>query len=155
MPVFLPWFPFHSVYVEIPFRIFLFRPFYIRCYKILKVLYGFQISYKMEVGKGFYLGYFGVIVINGNVKIGDNCNVNQEVTIGAENRGKREGVPVIGNQVWIGANSVIVGNISIGILIAPLTFVNFDVPDNSIVVGNPVKIKTDLQATEYYICNLV
>ncbi len=135
----------------------LFRPFYIMCYKILKVLYGFQMTYKMDVGKGFYLGHFGMVVINGKVKIGDNCNINQGVTIGAENRGKRQGVPVIGNQVWIGANSVVVGNISIGnnVLIAPLTFVNFDVPDNSIVFGNPAKIKSDLQATKHYICNMV
>lgn len=87
----------------------------------------------MEVGKGFYLGHFGMIVINGEVKIGDNCNINQGVTIGAENRRKRKGVPVIGNRVWIGASSVVVGRISIGnnVLIAPLTYVNFDVPDNS------------------------
>ena len=52
---------------------------------------------------------------------------------------------------------MVVGNISIGnnVLIAPLTFVNFDVPDNSIVFGNPAKIKSDSQATKHYICNMV
>ena len=40
------------------------------------------------------------------------------------------------------ANSTIVGNVKIGnnVLIAPGAFVNFDVPDNSIVIGNPGKI---------------
>lgn len=67
----------------------LFRPFYIVCYRILKVLYGFQMTYKMEVGKGFYLRHFGMVGIDGKVKIGENCNINQGVTVGAENRGKR------------------------------------------------------------------
>ncbi|MBE7639217.1 hypothetical protein GUB10_02630 [Salegentibacter sp. BLCTC] len=50
--------------------------------------------------------------------------------------------PAILNQVYIGVNSVIVGNIKIGnnVLIASLTFVNFDVPDNAFVLGNPAKI---------------
>ena len=40
------------------------------------------------------------------------------------------------------ANSIIIGNCKIGnnVLIAPGAFVNFDVPDNSIVIGNPGKI---------------
>lgn len=135
----------------------LLRPIYIFCYKILKVLYGFQIVYKTEIGEGFYLGHFGMVIINSSAKIGKNCNINQGVTIGAENRGNRKGVPTIGNDVWIGANSVIVGKISIGnnVLIAPLTYVNFDVPDNSIVIGNPGRIILDKEATYSYICNKV
>ena len=51
-------------------------------------------------------------------------------------------------------NSVIVGNARIGnnVLIAPNTFVNFDVPDNSIVIGSPGKIiPRDSSPTEKYI----
>lgn len=42
------------------------------------------------------------------------------------------------------ANSIIVGGVTIGnnVLIAPGAFINFDVPDNSIVIGNPGKIIT-------------
>ncbi len=52
------------------------------------------------------------------------------------------GCPVIGDRVWIGANAVVVGRITIGddVLIAPLSFVNFDVPDKAVVAGNPAKI---------------
>ena len=98
-----------------------------------------------------------MVIINSSAKIGKNCNINQGVTIGAENRGNRKGVPTIGNDVWIGANSVIVGKINIGnnVLIAPLTYVNFDVPDNSIVIGNPGRIILDKEATYSYICNKV
>ncbi|MFY7814664.1 MAG: serine acetyltransferase, partial [Chryseobacterium taeanense] len=48
----------------------------------------------------------------------------------------------IGNNVWIGTNAVIVGGIVIedDVLIAPGAYVNFNVPNNSIVIGNPGKI---------------
>ena len=84
-------------------------------------------------------------------------NLHKGVTIGAENRGKRKGAPVIGNNVWIGINATIVGNITIGndVLIAPNTLVNFDVPDHSIVVGCPGIIKSVSNATEGYINNAV
>lgn len=68
-------------------------------------------------------------------------------------RGKREGVPIIGNRVSVGANAVIVGKITIGddVLIAPNSFVNFDVPSHSIVLGNPGKIHHRDWATEGHI----
>lgn len=118
---------------------------------------GIQIPYKTEIGEGFYIGHFGSIVINPMAKIGRNVNVAPGVTIGQENRGKRAGVPTIGNEVWIGTNAVIVGNITIGddVLIAPLSFVNFDVPSHSIVIGNPAKIIHRENATDGYINNKV
>ena len=94
--------------------------------------YGFQISSTTEIGEGFYIGHFGTIVINKRAKIGRNCNIAHGVTIGQANRGKLKGCPTIGNNVWIGTGSVIVGNINIGsnVLIAPNSFVNINVDDN-------------------------
>ena len=68
-------------------------------------------------------------------------------------RGKRKGVPTIGNRVCIHSNAVVVGNIKIGddVVIAPNAFVNFDVPDHSIVIGNPGMIKHKENATEGFI----
>ncbi len=112
-----------------------------------------QIPSNTLIGKGFYIGHCGRIIINGQVKIGNNCNIATGVTIGQENRGKRKGYPAIGNKVWIGTNAVIVGNITIGddVLIAPLAYVNFDVPSHSIVIGNPGKIIHRDNATADYI----
>lgn len=75
------------------------------------------------------------------------------MVIGQTNRGKHKGTPIIGNEVWIGINSVIVGGITIGdnVLIAPNSFVNCDIPSNSIVFGNPCIIKHRDNATEGYI----
>lgn len=115
--------------------------------------YGFQIGGK--IGYGFYIGHFGTIVSNSNVIIGDNCNIAHGVTIGATRRGSNAGVPTIGNEVWMGTNSIIVGNIKIGnnVLIAPGAYVNFDVPNNSIVIGNPGKVIPNQNATKGYINN--
>lgn len=127
----------------------LFR-FILRHYQIK---YGFQIYPETQIGEGLYLGHWGALVINPNVKIGKNCNIAQGVTIGQANRGKLAGFPTIGNEVWIGANAVIVGNISIGnnVLIAPNAYVNMDIPSNSVVIGNPAQIIPNERATEGYI----
>lgn len=71
--------------------------------------------------------------------------------------GKNQGFPVIGDEVWIGTNAVIVGGITIGnnVLIAPNAYVNFDIPENSVVMGNPGKIYESENATEGYINNKV
>ncbi|WP_449399790.1 serine acetyltransferase [Chryseobacterium wanjuense] len=122
-----------------------------------QIKYGFQIYPETEIGEGFYLGHWGSLVINPKAKIGKNCNIAQGVTIGQQNRGKNAGYPVIGNEVWIGTNAVIVGAINIGnnVLIGPNSYVNFDVPENSVVLGNPAKIFPVEDATEGYINNRV
>lgn len=116
-----------------------------------------QIPEKTQIGEGFYIGHTGRVIINSNAIIGKNVNIATGVTIGQENRGKRKGYPTIGNQVWIGTNAVIVGDINIGnnVLIAPNSYVNFDVPDNSIVIGNPAIIHQNNNATKDYINNIV
>jgi len=115
--------------------------------------YGFQIPISTNIGEGFYIGHFGTIVISSKVIIGKNCNIAHGVTIGKANRGRLKGYPVIGDHVWIGTGAVIVGKVTIGsnILIAPNSFVNFDVPDNSLVIGNPAKIIAKENPTEGYI----
>lgn len=136
---------------------FLFTPFIKLLLRIYSRWYGIQIELNTTIGKGFYIGHFGNIVVNGYTVIGENCNISQGVTIGATNRGSKKGTPIFGNEVWIGANAVIVGNIKIGnnVLIAPNSYLNFDVPNNSIVFGNPAIVKERLNATEGYINNKV
>lgn len=130
----------------------MFWKFVLRHYQIK---YGFQIYPETQIGEGLYLGHWGALVINPKAKIGKNCNIAQGVTIGQQNRGKNEGYPVIGDEVWIGPNAVIVGSVNIGnnVLIAPNAYVNFDVPENSMVMGNPGKIYPAENATQGYINN--
>ena len=103
---------------------------------------GFSFEKNINIGSGLIIGHWGKIVLNGQAKLGNNVFLTHGVTIGRDVRGKRKGVPVIGDRVCIRANSTVVGNVHIGndVLIAPNTFVNFDVPDHSIVIGNPASI---------------
>ena len=78
------------------------------------------------------------IVIHPQVKIGYNCEIFQNVTIGTWNNKS----PTIGNNVKIYANSVIIGWIKIGdnAIIGAGSVVLNDVPANAVVAGNPAKI---------------
>lgn len=114
--------------------------------------YGLEIAFE-NTGAGLQLVHPYGITINGAAVLGECVNVYKGVTIGKEFRGKRTGTPTIGNRVWIGANATIVGKVNIGdnVMIAPNAFVNFDVPSNSVVFGNPAIIKSNSKATEGYI----
>ena len=114
--------------------------------------YGLEILSR-NIGEGLYIGHAHNINVHPHAVIGKNCNLNKGCTIGRENRGERNGVPTIGNDVWVGSNAVVVGKVVIedDVLIAPNAYVNFDVPYHSIVVGNPGKIISRDNATEEYI----
>lgn len=112
-----------------------------------------ELDAETQIGAGLYFGHAYCITINPKAVLGKNINLHKGVTIGQENRGKRKGTPLIGDNVWIGVNATVVGAIKIGndVLIAPNAYVNCDVPDHSIVFGNPCIIKHRDNATEGYI----
>jgi serine O-acetyltransferase len=107
--------------------------------KWIEIVTGISIPYSVTIGQQFYIGHFGGIIINAKVKIGDNCNISQGVTLGVSGRGENRGVPTIGNNVYIGANAVIAGPITIGdnCVIAANTLVTKSIDDNAVVVGVP------------------
>ena len=119
----------------------------------LRLKYGLEIDSKC-IGIGFRLVHPYNITISPTTVIGSNCTIHKGATIGRESRGVRQGSPTIGDCVWVGINATVVGKITIGnnVLIAPNSFVNFDVPDNSIVIGCPGKILKDrADATDGYL----
>ena len=84
------------------------------------------------------------IVIHPDAKIGRNCTIFQNVTIG---RGKyiernHSDIPILGDNVTIYANSVIINGVKIGnnVTIGACSLVLEDVPDNTTVAGIPAKI---------------
>ncbi|MBD8017022.1 serine O-acetyltransferase [Kaistella pullorum] len=119
--------------------------------------FGFQIPLKTEIGHGFLIGRFGYVVINGNCVIGNFCNIGHGVTLGQISNGYKKGAPKLSERVWVGTGAVIVGGIRIGknVLVAPNAYVNFDVPDDSVVIGNPAKIIHKTDATNAYINNIL
>jgi serine O-acetyltransferase len=97
------------------------------------------------------------VIINQLTKIDSDVTILRGVCIGSNRRGKNKGAPTIGSNVFIGANAAIIGNITIGnnTMIAPNSYINFDVPSNSICVGNIAKIISKESATESYIDNAI
>lgn len=87
--------------------------FYFRLLRLQKK-YGIQIPPATTIGKGFYIGHFGTIVVSPYAVLGDNFNISQGVTIGYANREVRGGAASIGNEVYIGPGAKIVGKVSIG-----------------------------------------
>lgn len=86
------------------------------------------------------------IVIGKYVKIGSDCIIYQNVTIGAKSQKDaiQKKYPTLGHNVIIGANTVILGDVNIGnnVVIGASVFVNKDIPDNTIVYGSQTRVKT-------------
>lgn len=134
----------HFGYVKIkrePFRI-IYKIITLLWQKTIEIVTGISIPASVKIGKSFYIAHFGGIIINAETIIGDNCNISQNVTIGVSGLGEKRGVPVIGNDVYIGANAVLTGKISIGnnVLIGATSLVNKSILDNSVVVGVPAEV---------------
>ena len=102
---------------------------------------GIQIPYQTSIDEGFKFGHWGTIVINPEAKIGRNFAISHGCAVG-NSQGKRKGVRSIGDYVVIIAYALVFGFVQFCnyVQIAPNAFVNFDVPDNSIVIGNPGQI---------------
>jgi serine O-acetyltransferase len=113
--------------------------------------YGFDISATTAIGPGLYIGHFGGVVISPHAVLGAHVNIAQGVTIGAASRGPRTGAPTLGDRVWVGAHAIIVGKVTVGndALIAPGSYVNFDVPEMAVVLGNPGKIVSNAGSKGY------
>ena len=129
------------------------RLFYATLLKLCSYKFAIQIPSCTKIGEGFRILHWGHIVVNPGVVIGRNFNIAQGCLIGNA-EGAQKGTPVIGDNVYMSANSIIIGGVKIGnnVLIAPGAFVNFDVPDNSIVIGNPGKIiQRESSPTDKYI----
>lgn len=115
--------------------------------------YGILIPYNTCIGPGLYIGHYGGIVINDKVIIGSNCNINHGVTIGIKYGGENPGVPIIGDRVYFGPGSKVIGGILLGddVAVGANAVVVKSAPKSSVVVGVPAHIISSNGASEYVV----
>lgn len=103
--------------------------------KLIETLTGISISTAAEFGPGLYIGHFGGIIVGEGVVVGENCNLSQNVTLGAH-----KGSPRIGQCVYIAPGAKVFGPITIGdyVAIGANAVVNEDVSSfSTAVAGRP------------------
>jgi serine O-acetyltransferase len=112
-------------------------PLELACSKILTWFCGCIIGRGAEFGPRFVLIHSNGVVVNGGVNGGSDVRIEHQVTIGAE----RRKFPTLGNRVFIGAGAKIVGGVVVGddVMIGANAVVVKDVPSNSTAVGVPAR----------------
>ena len=100
---------------------------------------GIQLSIGTQIGPGLMFAHFSATVIHPGAVIADNCTIFTGVTIGSV-RGK--GIPVIGSNVVLATGAKVLGNVKIGnnVMIGANSVVVKDIPENSVVGGVPAKV---------------
>lgn len=115
-----------------------------RCYwplfRLVETVVGVSLPKAAQIGPGLRIWHFGGIFLHPDCVIGANCTLRQGVTIG--NREADGPVPVLGDDVDVGAYAQLLGGIRIGhgCKIGALAVVLCDVPDGATAVGAPARI---------------
>lgn len=104
--------------------------------------YGIELEFSTRLGRRVSIDHQSGIVVSGHARIGDDCRLRQNVTIGIRTLDDPDGAPTIGNGVDIGAGAVLLGRITIGdgAQIGANAVVLTDVPPGSLAVGVPARI---------------
>lgn len=111
-------------------------------FKWIQIVAGIELPCETRLGRDLVIDHFGGIVISGYAVFGDNCRIRNGVVVGLA-RTDDPVAPVIGDNVDIGAGAKVLGRIRIGnnVFIGANAVVIRDVPDDSIAVGVPAVIK--------------
>jgi len=134
------------------------RPLYYVSRAILNhysLKYGISIPYNTCIGPGLYIGHYGGIVVNSEVVIGRDCNINHEVTIGAKFGGKNPGIPVVGDRVYLGPGCKVIGGIRLGndVAVGANSVVVDSIPNLGVVAGVPAKLISSSRGSSDYVVN--
>ena len=112
--------------------------------KWIEIVAGISLPPQCDVGPGLFISHFGGLVVNPHTSLGRYCNLGHGVTIGSGGRGEVdglpvEGVPVIGDRVYIGPGACLFGPIKIGddVAVGANAVVTQSLPDRAVAVGIP------------------
>lgn len=108
-------------------------------HRLWSIVTGADIPVNCQIAGGLLIPHPNGIVIHPEVRIGPNCLIFQQVTLGT---GFGPGVPVIGGHVDIGAGAKVLGDIKIGdhVCIGANAVVIQNIPSGKTAVGMPARI---------------
>ena len=110
-------------------------------------LTGCDLAPGADIGPGLLISHGTGLVVGGYAKIGKNAILLHNVTIGSPNPDRIERMPVIGDDVFIGAGAKLIGSITIGdrVFIGVDAIVTRDIPSDSRVLA---KVEIEVTARE-------
>ena len=115
-----------------------------------RFLTGIEIHPGARIGRRFFIDHGAGVVIGETTEIGDDVLLYQGVVLGGVSLKKEKRHPTIGNNVMIGAGTIVLGPVSIGngAKIGAASLVVRDVPPNSVAVGVPARIGVGYSAKD-------
>jgi serine O-acetyltransferase len=113
-------------------------PIYYLLSRYARLAYDIRLELTADIAPGFYIGHFGAIRVR-RCRIGANCSIGQQTVISAATDGAG---PVIGDRVWIGSHTQILGpyRIGSGATVGAGTVVRGDVPEGVLCLGTPARL---------------
>ncbi|MGB2804371.1 MAG: serine O-acetyltransferase EpsC [Candidatus Zixiibacteriota bacterium] len=111
--------------------------------QIARFLTGVEIHPGAKIGRGFFIDHGMGVVIGETTRIGENCVLFHNVTLGGTGKHKGKRHPTIGDNVMIGTGATLLGPIKVGnnVRIGANTFILMrDIPGNTTVAGTPGRI---------------
>lgn len=115
---------------------------YIFLNKLVEIFCGICIGGNASIGRRLIIEHHGAIVVHGGCVIGDDCIIRQGVTLGNRHLDSPLDAPRLGNRVNVGAGAKILGGVVIGddVSIGANAVVLTDVPAGALAVGVPARI---------------
>jgi serine O-acetyltransferase len=109
--------------------------------KLVEMITSVELPNRAEIGGGVFIPHANGIVIHIDAKIGRNCNISQQVTIGVGGTDP-SGTPTIGDRVFLGPGAKLFGPITVGddVAIGANAVVMKDLPNHVVAVGIPAKV---------------
>jgi serine O-acetyltransferase len=104
------------------------------------IVTGADVPLNSEIEGGLMLPHPNGVVIHPEARVGPNCILFQQVTLGT---GPKPGLPKLGGHVEVGPGAKILGGVLIGdhVLVGANAVVVSDVPEGSVVAGVPAVVK--------------
>lgn len=113
-------------------------PLYFLISRYVRMAFDIRLDLSADVGPGLYIGHFGGISLR-RCRLGKQCSISQSVQIEPQAQGAH---PVIGDRVWIGAHSIIIGPYQVGngSTVSAAATLQRDIPEHTLCMGSPARV---------------